>query len=317
MDELEHVHDVVVVGGGAAGLNAALMLARSRRSVAVVDAGRPRNAPAEGVHGMIGHDGVPPQELLARGRAEVQGYGGRVVRGEVATVQRDGDGFRVLLTDGRTTSCRRVVLTTGVVDRLPAVPGLAEHWGRGVVHCPYCHGWEVRGGRIGVLSTGPMTGHQALLFRQLSDRVVVLAHTAGVDPGTRERLGVREVAVVEGEVVRVVSREDGLAGVLLADGTEVELDTIAVSTRLEPHGALLAALARDLGLETVEHASGLAVHVPVDLGGRTSVPGVWAAGNLAEPMAQVGASAAAGAMAGAQVNADLVMEESEPRVGAR
>lgn len=314
MDEniLEPDHDVVVVGGGAAGLNGALMLARCLRRVVVIDAGEPRNAPAQGVHGLLGHDGIPPGELLARGRAELTSYGGRVVRGEVTTARREGDGFRVELADGRSTSCRRLLLTTGVVDRLPEIPGLAERWGRDVVHCPYCHGYEVRGRRIGVIATGPMSGHQALMFGQLSDQVVVLAHTAPPDEATRARLAVRGIEVVEGEVAAVVSEGDRLVGVRLADGTQVALDTIAVATRVEPRGGLLDALRRDLGLETVEHPSGMAVHVPVAMAGVTAVPGVWAAGNLADPMAQVGASAAAGALAGAHVNGDLVTAESEP-----
>ena len=310
-DELGPDHDVVVVGGGAAGLNAALMLARSLRRVVVVDAGQPRNAPADGVHGLLGREGISPRELLERGRAEVRSYDGRVVRGEVATAVREDGGFRVHLVDGRSTRARRLVLTTGVVDRLPDVDGLARHWGGQVVHCPYCHGWEVRGRRIGVVSSSPMTGHQALMFRQLSDDVVVLEHTDPLDAGTRARLAGRGVEVVPGRVVSAVEQDGRLVGVRLEDGTQVALEAVAVATRLEPQSDLLPALGRDLGLEVVQHASGMAVHVPVDPTGRTSVPGVWAAGNLAEPMAQVGAAAASGAMAGAAVNGDLVIEESE------
>ena len=315
-DLLEQEHDVVVIGGGAAGLNGALMLARSLRRVVVADAGEPRNAPADGVHGLLGHDGLPPSALLERGRAEVRRYGGRVVRGEVTTVVHEEGGFRVHLADGRSTRCRRLLLATGVVDVLPDVPGLAERWSRDVVHCPYCHGWEVRGQRIGVLSTGPMSGHQALMFGQLSDRVVVLAHTAPPDEETRERLAVRGIPVAAGQVVQVLTTGDRLSGVRLEDGSVVELDVVATATRVEPRGELLAALARDLGLEAVEHPSGAAVHVPVGMAGTTAVPGVWAAGNVADPMAQVGASAAAGAMAGAHINGDLVMEESRPPVRA-
>jgi thioredoxin reductase len=238
-----------------------------------------------------------------------------VVSGDVTTAVREGRGFRVHLGDGRSTWARRLVLTTGVVDRLPEVAGLAERWGREVVHCPYCHGYEVRGRRIGVVSSSPMTGHQALMFRQLSDHVVVLEHTAPLDAATRARLAGRGVEVVAGEVVSTVVADDRLVGVRLADGTQVPLDVVAVATRVEPGGELLEALGRDLGLEVVEHVSGMAVHVAVDPTGRTTVPGVWAAGNLAEPMAQVGAAAASGAMAGAAVNGDLVIEESELPVG--
>ncbi|MFJ2630326.1 NAD(P)/FAD-dependent oxidoreductase, partial [Streptomyces sp. NPDC087532] len=153
--------DVVVIGGGAAGLNGALMLARSRRSVVVIDSGTPRNAPAEAVHGFIVLDGTPPPEILRRGREQVRQYGGRVVFGEVASTElaapsTDGDlRFTIALADGRSVTARRVLVATGLRDVLPEVPGLAEHWGHGVVHCPYCHGWEVRDEPIGILATGP------------------------------------------------------------------------------------------------------------------------------------------------------------------
>ena len=142
--------DVVVVGGGGAGLSAATVLARSRRSVVVVDAGHPRNAPAAGVHAFLGHDGLPPGELLARGRAELASYGSVVVDGTVvdAVVPTGADRVSVTAADGTRWSARHLVVTTGVVDTLPDVPGLAEHWGTGVIHCPYCHGWEVRDQRV-------------------------------------------------------------------------------------------------------------------------------------------------------------------------
>ncbi|MFL6056110.1 MAG: NAD(P)/FAD-dependent oxidoreductase, partial [Actinoallomurus sp.] len=171
-DLLRDGYDEVVVGGGAAGLSGALTLARSRRSVVVIDAGSPRNAPAAGVHGFLSRDGIPPAELLERGRAEVCGYGGQVVPGEVDAVAREENGFSVALTDGRVVRARRLLVATGAVDELPDIPGLHARWGRDVVHCPYCHGWEVRDQAIGVLATGPLSVHQALLFRQLSSDVV-------------------------------------------------------------------------------------------------------------------------------------------------
>src|SRR5690348_1316792 len=144
--------DAVVIGGGAAGLNGALMLARSRRSVAVIDAGSPRNAPAQAVHGLLGRDGMAPGALLEIGRREVRGFGGQVVRGEVVTARREADGFAVELADGRRTRARRLLVATGLVDELPAIAGVRELWGSDVVHCPYCHGWEVRDQAIGILA---------------------------------------------------------------------------------------------------------------------------------------------------------------------
>jgi thioredoxin reductase len=310
IDALLDGYEVVVVGGGAAGLNGALMLARSRRSVVVVDAGAPRNRPAAGVHGLLGHDGIPPGELIERGRAEVRRYGGHVVAGEVTTAVRDGDRFVVALGDGRSTRARRLLVASGLVDELPDVPGVRERWGRDVVHCPYCHGWEVRDRAIGVLSSGPMSVHQALLFRQLSPDVVYLSHTAAPDDEQAEQLAARGIRVVDGEVAALDVVEDRLAGVRFRDGAVIERDALVVAPRMVARAGFLA----DLGLRAAEHPSGLGEHIPADPTGRTDVPGVWAAGNVTDLAAQVGASAAAGAFAAAQINADLVAEETRAAV---
>jgi thioredoxin reductase len=304
-DELANAYDVVVVGGGAAGLNGAMLLARSRRSVVVIDAGAPRNAPAEGVHGLLARDGMPPSELLERGRAEVRSYGGQVVAGQVSDVARKDDGFAVLLADGRTVRARRLLVTTGLIDHLPEVAGLRERWGRDVVHCPYCHGWEVRDQAIGVLGTGPMSVHQALLFRQLSDDVVYFAHTQPPTSEEAAQLAARGIRVVAGEVSALQITDDRLAGVRLADDTIVAREVVAVASRMVARSDVLTGL----GLDAVEHPSGTGEHIPADPTGRTDVPGVWVAGNITDLFAQVGAAAAAGAMAAAQINADLIAEE--------
>jgi thioredoxin reductase len=305
--------DVVVVGGGAAGLSGALMLGRARRSVVVVDAGAPRNAPAAGVHGLLGRDGMPPAELLERGRAEVRAYGGEIVSGEVEAVDRDGDRFAVRLTRGRTLRARRLLVTTGLVDELPDLPGLRERWGRDVVHCPYCHGWEVRDRAIGVLATGPMSVHQALLFRQWSADVMLFTHRAPApDPEQAEQLAARGVAVVTGEVAALEVAGDRLAGVRLVVGTVVAREVVAVAPRMVARAGLLASL----GLRAVEHPSGAGEHVPADPTGRTEVPGVWVAGNVTDLSAQVGTAAAAAALAAAQINAELVVEETGAAVTA-
>jgi thioredoxin reductase len=311
--QVRDAYDVVVIGGGAAGLNGALQLARSRRSVLVVDAGQPRNRPAAAVHGLLGHDGVPPAQLLARGRDEVRGYGGEVVAGEVAAVGGDlAAGFTVTLGDGRVVLARRLLVTSGLVDNLPDIPGLGERWGRDVVHCPYCHGWEVRDQPIGVLASGPTSVHQALLFRQLSDDVVYFRRETALDGAAAARLAARGIRVVEGEVTAVVIADDRVAGVRLADGTVVARRALAVAARMTARAGFLA----DLGLKASEHPSGMGTHVPADQAGRTEVPGVWAAGNVTDLSAQVGAAAAAGALAGAVINADLVEEETRQAVEA-
>ncbi|WP_129664680.1 NAD(P)/FAD-dependent oxidoreductase [Phytoactinopolyspora endophytica] len=312
-DQLRDGYDVAVIGGGAAGLNGALMLGRSRRSVVVIDAGAPRNAPAAGVHGMLAHDGVPPAELLERGRADVRRYGGDVVTGEVTTALRDADGFSVTLADGRSTRARRLLVTSGLVDELPDVTGLRTRWGRDVVHCPYCHGWEVRDQAIGVLASSPMAVHQALLFRQLSDDVTFFAHTAPpLADEDAEKLAARGIEVVHGEVASLKIDEDRIVGVQLRDGTLVSRDVIAVQPRMVARAGFLAGL----GLKPVEHASGMGEHIPADATGRTDADGVWAAGNVTDLSAQVGSSASAGALAGAQINADLVTEETDTAVAA-
>jgi thioredoxin reductase len=314
-DRLNDAYDVLVIGGGAAGLNGALMLARSRRAVAVIDAGAPRNAPAEGVHGLLGRDGTPPGELLARGRAEVRSYGGAVVDGEVAAVRRLPEGFEVELADGRTSRARRLLVTIGLVDELPEVKGLRERWGRDVVHCPYCHGWEARDKAIGVLGTGPMAVHQALLFRQLSEDVVLFAASMpALADEQSERLAALGIRVVEGEVAAIETDEDRIVGLrMAADGEFVPREVVAVG----PQVRLRAGFLGELGLVPEQHPSGLGEYLPADPTGRAQVPGVWLAGNVSDVAAQVGTAAAAGANAGAQINFDLVEEDAEAAVRAR
>jgi thioredoxin reductase len=312
-DALRDAYDVVVIGGGAAGLNGALMLARSRRTVLVVDAGQPRNRPAHAVHGLLGHDGISPAELLQRGRDEVRRYGGEVTAGEVISAELDGPagpdaggGFTVALADGRRVRARRLLVASGLVDELPDLPGLRERWGRDVVHCPYCHGWEVRDRAIGVLATGPMSVHQALLFRQLSDDLTYFANETALDEAQAAQLAGRGIRVIEGRVSALAIKDDRLAGVRLADGGAVPREVVAVGARMVARAGFL----RDLGLRASAHPAGMGERIPVDAAGRTEVTGVWAAGNVADLSAQVGAAAAAGAFAAAQINADLVAAEA-------
>ncbi|WP_405497307.1 NAD(P)/FAD-dependent oxidoreductase [Nocardia sp. NBC_00511] len=312
-DELNSTYDVIVVGGGAAGLNGALMLARARRSVAVIDAGEPRNAPADGVHGLFAREGTPPAELVARGREEVRGYGGHVIDARVSELARTADGFTVTLADGRTARARRLLVTTGVVDELPDIPGLREHWGHDLVHCPYCHGYEVRDRPIGVLGLGPMGIHIAQLFRQWSPDITYFAHTANPpNEEQAEQMAARGIRIVTGEIEAIESAEGHITGVRLTDGTVVPREILAAPTRMVARADLLPAL----GLNPVEHPSGAGEYIAADPFGRTDIPGVWVAGNLTDVSAQVGAAAAGGAMAGAHINADLVTEDTRLAVEA-
>ncbi len=303
--------DVVVVGGGAAGLAGALALARARRSVLVVDAGQPRNAPAKGVHAYLGMEGVSPADLLARGRAEVVSYGGVVEQGQVVAVRPTGEGFAVECEDGSVVAARRLLVTTGLVDELPDIAGLGEHWGSGVLHCPYCHGWEVRDQPIGVVASGPVAVHASLLWRQWSEEVTLFAHP-GQELGAaeREKLAARGVSVVDDPVEEVVSNDHGVSGVRIADGSVVAVNAVVVPTFMRSRSRLLV----DLGLEVSEQRMGehvMGTSVVADPNGATSVPGVWVAGNVTSLSEQVIGAAAAGNRAGAMINADLVMAEAD------
>jgi thioredoxin reductase (NADPH) len=264
--------DVVVVGGGAAGLSAAVALARSLRSVVVVDAGEPRNAPAGGAHNVLEVD----------------------------------------LADGATLRARRLLLATGLVDDLPELPGIRQFWGTSVLHCPYCHGWEVRGQRIGVLGTTPMSVHQALLFRQLSEHVTLLRHAMPhPDEAAAEQLAALGIPVVESAVERLRSTDGVLRAVVLEDGREVPVDAVVVAPRFVARTELY----EQLGGTPTEHPFG--TFLATDATGRTEVPGVWAAGNTSDLAAMVSVAAGSGVVAAAAVNADLVAEDADAAVRTR
>jgi thioredoxin reductase/SAM-dependent methyltransferase len=313
---VDETYDVVVVGGGAAGLSGALALARARRSVLVVDAGQQRNQPAGQVHNYLGRDGTPPAELVATGREEVTRYGGELLTGRVETAVPDAGGFRVTTDGGRTVRARRLLVTTGLVDELPDLPGLAQRWGRDVLHCPYCHGWEVRDRRVGVLTSGPLATEQANLWRQWTEDTILLLHeTPALRPADAQRMAARGITVVEGPVAGLEVTGDALTGVRLASGEVVALDALVVGARLTARSALLESLGlAPVDVEVAGHVIGR--QVPADPTGATAVPGVWVAGNVANVQAQVITAAAAGLTAGAAINADLIAEETRDSVEA-
>ena len=294
-------YDVVVIGGGAAGLSAALVLSRARRAVAVVDAGAPRNAPASHLHGFLSRDGLPPHDLLDSGRDEVTRYGADLVEGTVVEVERGfGPGFRVVLADGQQLGARRVLVTTGLRDELPDIPGVRERWARDVLHCPYCHGYEVRDQQVGVLGGTPDTVELAQLVRQWASDVVYFTHTGTLTPDQREQLMARAIGVVDGTVARLYVEDDQLAGVELDDGRTVRRGAVFVRPRFVPNHDLL------LSLGCAVDDAGWAV---IDPTGRTSVPGLWAAGNATNPRAQLITAAGEGSSAAIALNADLVAED--------
>ncbi|MFI5952434.1 FAD-dependent oxidoreductase [Cryptosporangium sp. NPDC051539] len=310
-------YDVIVIGGGAAGLSGALTLGRARRSVLVVDAGRPRNAPADGVHAFLTRDGLPPARLAAIGRAEVESYGGTVVSGTVTDARPDGDGFTVRLADGTTLRAARLLVATGVTDEIPPVPGLAARWGKDLLHCPFCHGHEVRDRAIGVLSTGPFAVEQALLWRNWSERITLFLHT-GPEPTDEqfEQLAARGVAVVDGEVTGVRVTGDRMTGVELGGARVAGVDAVVTATTM--HVRLDGC--ENLGLEVADllrDGTRIGTYVPADPTGKTAVPGVWVAGNVTAPALQVINAAAAGNLAGAMLTFDLVAAETARAVQTR
>ncbi len=295
-------YDVVVIGGGAAGLSAALVLSRARRKVLVIDAGEPRNAPAGHMHGYLSRDGLPPAELLAAGRAEVKGYGGIIVAGTVTNLVPDGrTGFWVLLAGGQRISARRLLVTTGLRDELPEIPGLRDRWARDVLHCPYCHGHEVRDRQLGVVGGTPGAVRYAQIVRQWTHDLVYFTPPDTLTVVERKQLLARAIGVVEGTIeALVIDAQDRLRGVQMHDGSVVPRDALFVPPRFVPNNALLL----DLGC-TVDTDG----WVGVDSTGRTSVSGVWAAGNIVDPRAQVITAAGAGSAAAIALNSDLVDED--------
>ncbi|RNI21098.1 NAD(P)/FAD-dependent oxidoreductase [Flexivirga caeni] len=299
---MQHIEwDVIIAGGGPAGLSAALMLGRSRRRVLVIDSGSPRNRFAAHMHGVLGQEGVAPAELAQRGRAEAADYGVEFRDTVVERVDREPEGVLVTTADGMALHARALVAATGLRDRLPEVAGLAERWGSTVLHCPYCHGWEVRDQRLGVLTTSPVGLHQAELIRQWSDRVVVFTAGLGeLGDEAQARLRARGVRLESEPVEQILGEGAAISGVRLRGGRTVSVDAIFTAG---------AAVARDrylahLCLDRTETPFGS--FVSTDATGRTSDERVWAVGNIVNPAANVPMSIGAGAFAGGAVNGALV-----------
>ncbi|MDQ4037615.1 MAG: NAD(P)/FAD-dependent oxidoreductase [Actinomycetota bacterium] len=306
--------DVVIVGGGSAGLSAALALSRARRRVLVVDRGTPRNRHAKHLHGYLSRDGAEPAELLEIGRREVGRYGGEFHDGKVTAIVKRHDEFHVALAEGGSLRARRVLISTGVTDELPEIPGVSDRFGIDVLHCPYCHGYEVRYKAVAVLANDPEAVDEALMLRQWSQDVTLLLHS--VDPQQvgddhMERLAARDIRVIPGKIVELLAADDQLSAVRVADGRTVDCEALFVAPRLWANDELLAAL--DVELDRDERSS----WVKADEDGATSVAGVWAAGNLTDPSAQLLTAAESGSRAAIAINADLIDEDVEQAVAAR
>jgi thioredoxin reductase len=298
--------DCIVVGGGAAGLSAALVLGRARRRTLVVDAGSQSNLAAHGIGGLLGHDGRAPAQLYETGRAELAEYPTVEVRhGDVVRGTSDGSNFVVELADGTRARARRVLLATGMDYRIPQLPGLAELWGSSAFHCPFCHGWELRDRPLAVLANGDRAVHMGLMLRGWTDDVVVLTNGVPVGPAQRSQLAAAGVSGDERPVDEFWSEAGELEAVSFADGGRLARRGVLVAASLHQRSSLVA----DLGVATAPPGPVAEDAVAVDAFCRTSVPGVFAAGDLSASMPQVAAAVATGSLAAAAVVQSLLADE--------
>jgi thioredoxin reductase len=301
--------DCVVVGAGAAGLSAALVLGRARRRTLVIDAGEQSNLPAEGIGGLLGQDGRPPADFYAAGRAELAAYPSVELRsGEVVRGERSDGGFLLELAGGPAEAARSVLLATGMDYRFPSLPGIAERWGGSVFHCPFCHGWEARDGALGVLDRGETGVRRALLLRAWSDDVTLLTDgPAELEAEDAERLRGAGVEVDERPVAGLRGPDAELEAVVFADGGERACQGLLVPVTLHHRSTL----AEQLGAATAPTALA-ADAIEVDAGFHTSVPGLSAAGDATPAMPSVANAIAAGSSAAAMIVHGLMAEAGSP-----
>lgn len=297
MPTTSFLNDAIVIGGSYAGLSAALQLARARRRVLVIDAGQRRNRFARASHGFLGQDGRAPGEIAAEGKDQLLAYPNvRWMAGTVSRTEALGEGFGVALDNGSTEQARVLVIATGVTDELPAIEGLAARWGRGVFHCPYCHGYELDNGRIGVLAVGELSMHHALMLPDWGSTTFFLNDAFAPDEAQRAALAARGVAVEAGAVARLRDT----ATVELRDGRRFVMDGLFTASRTH----LASPLAAQLGCALEEGPTG--AFIRTDAMQATSVPGVFACGDAARAAGNVAISVGAGAMAGASAHRALM-----------
>ncbi|WP_175954280.1 NAD(P)/FAD-dependent oxidoreductase [Burkholderia sp. BCC0405] len=295
-------HEVIVIGGSFAGLSAAMQLARARRRVLVVDAGRPRNRFATHAHGFFGQDGKPPAQIVDEAAAQLAAYPTvQRIAGDVRTAERDAHGrFHVTLADGRRASADRLILATGIRDELPALPGLAERWGVSVLHCPYCHGYEVSGQRLGVLATHPLSVHQAILLPDWGPTTWFTQGRAEANDEEAALLAARGMRIERSPVVAIVGDAPRIEALRLADGQVVPIDALFVGART----VMASDLAQQLGCAFDEGPLGIAIRV--DAWKQTSVAGVFAAGDASSLMTNATFASASGVAAGVGAHRSLI-----------
>jgi len=294
-------HDVIVIGGSYSGMAAALQLVRARRTVQVIDAGERRNRFASHSHGFLGQDGVPPGEIAANARRQLEAYPSLIwIEGRVEAVTGQADEFTVTTSDGGSYRGRRILLASGVADQLPAVDGLAERWGKTVFHCPYCHGYELGQGRIGIVGASPMSIHQAELLTDWGDVTLLVNGAVELSHEARSTLERRGVTIEEAPIDRI----EGHSDVAMADGRRLRFAGLFTATRTSPSGSLAEAM----GCALEETPMG--IQVRTDAESKTSVTGVFACGDVARAPHSVSLAVGSGAMTGAQIHRSLLWPET-------
>lgn len=295
--------DVIIIGGSFAGLAAALQLGRTRRKVTVLDTGLPRNRFAGHSHGLLGHDHKPPLEILAEARQQLERYPTiRLVNARADSISGSIDNFSVLTSDGKSFGARRLILSYGVVDQMPNVPGFAENWGSSIVPCPYCDGFEVADQHWGLVWSGPQSHNYVRLYHDWTDTLTVFADGHEIPPDVLADLARRNITVVDGRVVEITHTEGRTATVYLDSHRNVTVDILFAHPRNKPS----VSLHESLGLATVDTPFGIAVKV--DERRETSIPGIYAAGDLANPlMASVTTAISQGAVAGISAQQSMLV----------
>jgi thioredoxin reductase len=288
------MEDVIIIGGSFAGLAAALQLGRARRKVTVLDTGRPRNRFAGHSHGMLGHDHKPPLDILAEARQQLTRYPAiRLVNARAESVSGTIDDFRIVTDDNESLGARRLILSYGVIDQMPDVPGFAEGWGRSIIPCPYCDGFEVAGQHWGLIWSGPQSMNQVRLFHDWTDTLTVLADGHDIPSDVRADLARRGIPVVDGRMAGIAHHGDHGAAVMLDTGSKVSVEILFAHPRNKPSASLHEAL----GLATVDTPLGIVLKV--DERRETSMPGIYAAGDITNPtLPSVTTATWQGAMAG-------------------
>ena len=299
--------DVIIIGGSAAGLSAALVLSRAQLDVLIIDGGAPRNAPAHHMHGFLSRDGIAPTEFLAAGGTEVLRYGAQIEKSNVSKVVRMPDEtFEVHMENGGIHTSRALLVATGLTDEIPSIPGVRERWGSLVHHCPYCHGYEVLNQRIAVIAGDKteMSIKQAGLLRRYSNQVDFLVNGQNLTPSEIDGLEGAGVRIISSTFSHILGEVGTLSGVAFTDGTSIDCEAIFVAPPMRPNDQLLKSLNCLINPKTD--------YIEVNEFGQTSVAGVWAAGNVVNPFAQVITAAGAGSASAIAISGWLLQKRSNP-----